>query len=100
MPFPHLVSEVDDENIIPLSTKPNNYMQAHLVGGNISRLRVPPLSVISRHFLSKREMTLWGNSQLNKQNLEREREKAIKIRDVGQYHKRLNRGISGVWQGK
>ena len=27
---------------IPLSAKPNNYMQAHLVGRNISRLRVPP----------------------------------------------------------
>ena len=27
---------------IPLSVKPTNYMQVHLVGRNISRLRVPP----------------------------------------------------------
>ena len=44
--------------IIPLSAKPSNYMQAHLVARNFSKLRVPLLSVISHHFLSKREMKL------------------------------------------
>ena len=51
-------------------------MQAHLVGRNISRLRVSPLvsfPILLPHFLSKREMTLRGDSQFNKQNAERER---------------------------
>ena len=52
---------------IPLSAKPNNCMQAHLVGGNSSRLRVCPLvsfPVLLTHFLSKRETTLRGRLSL------------------------------------
>ena len=62
--------------LIRLGREINNYMQAHLVGRNISRLRVSPLvsfPILLPHFLSKREMTLRGDSQFNKQNAERER---------------------------
>ena len=61
---------------IHLGREINNYMQAHLVGRNISRLRVSPLvsfPILLPHFLSKREMTLRGDFQFNKQNAERER---------------------------
>ena len=70
----------DYQNHVKTRNKPSNYMQAHLVGRNISREGVLPPSVISHFapsFPIKTGNDTKGGSHFNKQNMERALAKSV-----------------------